>query len=134
LALINFTEQGVQNFADTRRRAEDFRARAKQAGVDVREIFWTMGQYDGALLLEAPDDESVTAVMLGLAALGNVRTRTLRAFDAAEMDNILARAGGATSKASSGGTSRGSSGASSGGSSAGNGGSRGSASTRRGRR
>ncbi|HZN68388.1 MAG TPA: GYD domain-containing protein [Tepidisphaeraceae bacterium] len=127
LALINFTEQGVQNFVDTRRRAEDFRARARQAGVNVREILWTMGQFDGALLLEAPDDETVTGVMLGLAALGNVRTRTLRAFDVGEIGNLLSLAGGGAAGRSAGGSSGGGSsgGSSSGGSSGGNGGSRG---------
>jgi uncharacterized protein with GYD domain len=132
LTLINFTEQGVQNFVDTRRRAEDFRARARQAGVNVREILWTMGQFDGALLLEAPDDETVTGVMLGLAALGNVRTRTLRAFDVGEMENLLSRAGGAAAGRAAGGSLGGgssaggsSAGGSSGGTSGGNGGSRG---------
>ena len=92
LALINFTEQGVQKFKDTRKRAGAFRAMAEKAGVTVREQLWTLGPYDGALVLEAEDDAAVTAVMLSLAAAGNVRTQTLRAFDEGEMDEVLGRA------------------------------------------
>ena len=96
VALVNFTEQGVQNFRDTRQRADNFRAMAKQAGVTVRDVLWTLGRYDGLLLLEAADEESVTALMLGLASLGNVRTETLRAFGAGEIDKILSRVPGGT--------------------------------------
>ncbi len=92
LVLINFTEQGVQKFRDTRKRATAFRTMAEKAGVRVREQLWTLGRYDGALVLEADDDAAVTKVMLSLASLGNVKTQTLRAFGEEEMDEILGRA------------------------------------------
>ncbi len=92
LVLINFTEQGVQKFRDTRKRAGAFRSMAEKAGVRVREQLWTLGPYDGALVLEAEDDAAVTAVMLSLAAAGNVKTQTLRAFDASEMEQVLSKA------------------------------------------
>ena len=93
LALINFTEQGVQKFRDTQKRAAAFRAMAEKAGVRVREQLWTLGRYDGVLVLEADDDAAVTSVMLNLASMGNVKTQTLRAFGEEEMDEILKRAG-----------------------------------------
>jgi uncharacterized protein with GYD domain len=106
VALVNFTEQGVQNFRDTRQRADNFRAMADQAGVTVRDVFWLLGRYDGLLLLDAPDEETVTALMLALASLGNVRTQTLRAYDSSEIGTILGRVPGGTGAArgSSGGT------------------------------
>jgi uncharacterized protein with GYD domain len=116
VGLVKFTEQGVQNFRDTRQRADNFRAMADQAGVTVRDVFWLLGRYDGLLLLEAPDEQTVTALMLALGSLGNVRTETLRAYDAAEIATILDRvpggAGGA--RGSTGGASGGSSGGPSG--------------------
>jgi uncharacterized protein with GYD domain len=45
-------------------------------------------------ILEAADDESATAFNLAISSLGNVRTTTMRAFDAAEMREIIAKAGG----------------------------------------
>jgi uncharacterized protein with GYD domain len=44
-------------------------------------------------VVEFPDDEAGVAAMLQVGALGNVRTTTIRAFDAEEMTGIIARAG-----------------------------------------
>jgi uncharacterized protein with GYD domain len=97
VALIRFTEQGAKNVRDTRQRAAAFRESAQAAGVTVREQYWTLGAYDGLLVLDAPDEASVTAAMVALGALGNVRTQTMRAFDDSEVGDIVGRsAGGAT--------------------------------------
>ena len=106
VSLISFTQQGAQNFQDTPRRAAAFRDAAKKSGVTVREVYWTLGAFDGLLVLDAPDEQTVTAVMLGLASLGNVRTQTLRAFDESEIGSILEKAprpGAATAQAGGGG-------------------------------
>jgi len=42
---------------------------------------------------EAPDDASMTALSLAIAAAGNVRTQTLRAFTKEEMGSVLAKLG-----------------------------------------
>ena len=95
LSLIRFTEQGAKNIQDTQKRASAFREAAKKAGATGREQFWTMGTYDGVLGLDAPDEQTATAVMAGLGALGNVRTQTMRAFDESEIGQVLGRSGGA---------------------------------------
>ena len=41
------------------------------------------------MVCEAPDEETATAALLHLGSLGNLRTRTARAYDAAEMQKIL---------------------------------------------
>jgi uncharacterized protein with GYD domain len=38
-----------------------------------------------------PDEETATSVLLAADMPGNIRTRTMRAFTASEMDKILAR-------------------------------------------
>ena len=91
LVLANFTEQGVKAVKDTTKRAEAFREKAKKAGVTVKEFYWTLGQYDCAIIAEAPDDATITATQLSVAGLGNVRTQTLRAFTASEMTQILGK-------------------------------------------
>ena len=70
VALIRFTEQGAKNIRDTQRRAGAFRDAAKQAGVTVREVYWTMGTYDGLLIFDAPDEQAATAVMIDLGDAG----------------------------------------------------------------
>jgi uncharacterized protein with GYD domain len=89
VTLLNFTHQGIMNVKDTTKRADAFKNAAKKAGCTVREIYWTQGQYDNVMIMDAPDDASATAVLMSLGKLGNVRTQTLRAFTAAELAPIL---------------------------------------------
>ena len=89
--LVSFTDQGIRNVKDTTKRAEAFRELAKKVGATVKDLYWTLGQYDVVTILEAPDAASVTALGLSVGALGNVRTQTLPAFSAAEMGTILSK-------------------------------------------
>ena len=89
IALLQWTEQGVRDVKDTTKRAAAATEAASKMGVKFTDLFWTLGNYDLAIVAEAPDDETMTALMLKLAALGNVKTQTLRAFRAKEMDAIL---------------------------------------------
>jgi len=98
IALLNFTEQGAGKIKDTRKRADSFRALAKKAGASVVEAYWTLGHYDGVLILNAPDDQTVARLLFQLASLGNVRTQTLRALNAAEMEPMIVGPGKPTSR------------------------------------
>jgi uncharacterized protein with GYD domain len=89
--LSNFTDQGLRAVKQTTKRAEAARAAAKEVGVNLREIFWTQGQYDVVAIVEAPDESALTAFGLSLAGAGNVRSQTLRAFTKDEMEKILAK-------------------------------------------
>jgi uncharacterized protein with GYD domain len=91
ITTIKYTQQGVKGIDETTKRAAALKTAAKKMGVKVTDIFWTMGEYDGLLILDAPNDETATTLLLHLAALGNVHTTTVRAFNAAEMDKILAK-------------------------------------------
>lgn len=89
VSLINWTEQGLKNVKQSTNRAKAFRDLADKMKVKVREIHWTMGRYDVVVVMETMDDRAVSRLMLGLAALGNVRTETLKAYSAEEMSQIL---------------------------------------------
>jgi len=91
IALLNFTPQGLQNVHESTHRATTFKAAAKKAGIKVRELYWTMGAFDGVIVFDAQTDEAATGMMLSLAALGNVRPQTLRTFDAAQFAAIAAK-------------------------------------------
>jgi len=93
VSLMNWTDQGIKEFRDTAKRAEAFTGLVKQHGGSVRAIYWTLGQYDLVAVTEAPDGETATAVALLLGSMGNVRTVTMRAFDAEEMARIIAKTG-----------------------------------------
>ena len=89
ITTVQFTEQGVKAVRDTCDRAAAFRAAARKMGVKVTGQYWTLGAFDGVLVCEAPDEATATAALLHLGSLGNLRTQTARAFDAAEMRKIL---------------------------------------------
>ncbi|MEV6653055.1 GYD domain-containing protein [Streptomyces sp. NPDC051219] len=94
VTLLNWTDQGIRGYKDTPQRAEAFAAAAQKLGAKVLSIYWTVGSYDLVAVVEAPDDETATAVLLQVGGLGNVRSTTLRAFGRQEMDRIIAKATG----------------------------------------
>jgi len=91
ISTITFTPEGIEGINETTKRAAAVKAAAKKMGVKITDIYWTLGDYDGVLIFEAPDDETAAALLLHLGAAGNVQTTTVRAFTAAEMDKILAK-------------------------------------------
>jgi len=93
VTLINWTEQGIQNFRDTAKRAAEFTSMVKKQGGKVRELLWTVGDHDIVAILDVPDDETLMALLLALGAKGNVRTTTMKAFSAQQMKDVIERAG-----------------------------------------
>lgn len=91
VCLCQFTDQGIRTVKDTTKRSEAAKALATKVGAKTTEVLWTLGAYDVVLICEAPDDETMTAFALSLASLGNVKTQTLRAYRAKEVDAILAK-------------------------------------------
>lgn len=91
LATVRFTGQGMAKYKETVKRAQKLRSALKKLGVEVRQIYWSMGRYDGFLIFSAADDEVASAAMLYVAAQGNVSLTTSRLFDEKEMARIVAR-------------------------------------------
>ena len=89
VSLVNWTERGIKTFPNTISRAEEFSQLVQGSGGKVRELLWTLGEYDVVHVSEFANDEKAVAAFLLLGSAGNVRTRTLRAFTAAEMQAIL---------------------------------------------
>jgi uncharacterized protein with GYD domain len=93
--LVNWTDQGIKNVRETVHRADkDVLEQLEQTyGTRVRQIYWTVGSHDLVTIVEAPDEESVSAMVLALGSQGNLRTTTLRAYDHEEMSSIIERLG-----------------------------------------
>jgi uncharacterized protein with GYD domain len=88
VSLVSFTEQGIRNVKDSPQRAKAFRDMCKQHGVSVREMLWTHGPYDMVVITEGPE-EALSAVLLSVARLGNVRTQSMRAMDQDAWQRVL---------------------------------------------
>lgn len=91
ITLYQFTDQGIKNFAGTVDRSKDATAAVEKMGGKLLSINWTIGPYDLVSIAQFPDDETATAFNLKLASAGNVRTTTMRAFEADEMTRIIGK-------------------------------------------
>src|SRR5687768_18606823 len=99
VSLCKWTEQGVQNARESTRRAEQAKAAVRKLGGKLTTILWTQGNYDLIAISDFPDEESAMAFLLTLGGQGNVRTETLRAYSAQDMERIFAKMGGAGAEA-----------------------------------
>lgn len=88
ISLLTFTDKGAAALKETTARAAEFRQSVKKSGITVEAQFWTTGSYDGVLVLSG-DDKKILRCLAHLAAQGNVRTETLRAYDASEIKEIV---------------------------------------------
>jgi uncharacterized protein with GYD domain len=64
-------------------------ALVEKVGSQVHELLWTVGEYDIVCVVDFPDDESLTASLLRVGALGNIGTTTMRVFNAEQMTGVL---------------------------------------------
>jgi len=88
IALLKFTDQGAKNIKKSTDRAHQFDKLAAKSGVKVEGQYWTLGRYDGVLILSAANEQKILHLLAALAALGNVRTETLQTFTDREFDSI----------------------------------------------
>ncbi len=90
IAVINFTDQGIRAVKESPMRLAGATKLAETLGVTVKQAYWTFGQYDMVVIFEGPE-EAIAALMYKVGSLGNVRSTSLRAFSAEEMQRIIAK-------------------------------------------
>lgn len=91
ITLLTFTEQGATNIQKSTKRAHSFDRLAEKTGVRIVAQYWTMGQYDGVLIVDAETEQQALHMLTELGAAGNVRTETMQAFIDKEFDAIIGR-------------------------------------------
>jgi uncharacterized protein with GYD domain len=74
---------------DSPNRFSSFKASVEKAGGKLIGGYFTLGEYDVVIIIEAPNDEAVMSLMLKLGSAGNARTKTLKAFTAEEGMKII---------------------------------------------
>jgi uncharacterized protein with GYD domain len=87
--LANWTDQGAIKVKDSPRRLDAAKKALKDVGGEFKLFFLTMGDYDIVAIYEAPDDAVAARFNLQLATMGNIRTRTLKAFPEAAYREII---------------------------------------------
>jgi len=86
---LSWTDQGIRAVKDVPKRAKQSREIAKKTGVTIKDVYLTSGETDLLVFLETPSGDNVAKFALALSALGNVRTRTSRAWTEDEMVKLI---------------------------------------------
>ncbi len=69
-------------------------AECERYGCRLRELFYSFGEYDGLVLVEAPDEATVAAVLIGAVAAGHLRAmKTTPLLTPAQATEAMRRAG-----------------------------------------
>jgi len=89
ISLLKFTEQGAKNIKKSTNRAHAFDKVAAKSGVKIEGQYWTLGRYDGVLIITADSEEKALRCLAELASQGNVRTETMQAFIDKGFDEIV---------------------------------------------
>lgn len=90
IALVDYTQQGIENIKDSPERVDDAKALAESLGGEFTEWYLTFGEHDGVAIVEFPDDETYAQFALAVARSGNATTETLKAFTEDEYRDVVA--------------------------------------------
>jgi uncharacterized protein with GYD domain len=89
MMLLNWTDQGIRSIKDSPKRSQAARDLAKKVGVEIKHLYLTSGDSDLVIFVDAPSGDNVAKFALAVSSLGNVRTRTARAWSAEEYQKIV---------------------------------------------
>jgi uncharacterized protein with GYD domain len=87
---LNFTDQGIRGIKEAPKRMQAARDLAKKVGVEIKQIYLTSGDADLLVMVETPTGDNVAKFALALGSLGNVHTRTARAWTGEEFLKLVA--------------------------------------------
>ena len=88
VVLGKWTDQGIRNIKDVSERAKKAHSMVEKAGGKI-QLYYTLGEYDFAGVVEVPSDEDVMKILLCLGSMGNIRTKTMKAWTEAEFTKAL---------------------------------------------
>jgi uncharacterized protein with GYD domain len=89
ISLIKYTQKGIENIKESPNRYDAFKQLCESLGATVEGIYLTMGRYDLLVIVDAPNSETVTKIVLATASKGAVSTETLQAFTEEEYRRII---------------------------------------------
>ena len=91
ILLIKMTEQGIKDVKNAPKRIEMAAQGLEAMGGRLVSVYAVMGEYDYVAIGEVPSDEAAMQFLLGLGALGNARTTTLKAFTKDQFAEIVGK-------------------------------------------
>ncbi len=86
---LSWTDQGIRSVKEWPRRGKAARDLAGKFGVDIKQVYVTSGETDVLAIVESANGDNVAKFVVAVAALGNVRTRTARAWTESEFEKLI---------------------------------------------
>ena len=86
---LGWTDQGIRAIKDAPKRSQAAKELAKKLDVEIKQIYLTSGDDDLLVIVDTPNGDNVAKLALALGSLGNVRTRTVRAWPEAEFHKLI---------------------------------------------
>jgi uncharacterized protein with GYD domain len=86
---LNWTDQGIRGIKDAPKRVQGARDLAKKVGVEIKHVYLTNGDSDLVVFVDTPNGDNVAKFALALGSMGNVRTRTARAWSQEEYLKLI---------------------------------------------
>ena len=68
VALVSWTQKGIQEFRDSPSRVEKAKAAIAAAGGEMKSFYLTLGRYDMIAVFEAPDDAAYATPRPGVTS------------------------------------------------------------------
>ncbi|MFQ3662886.1 MAG: GYD domain-containing protein [Chloroflexaceae bacterium] len=91
ISLMKLTDEGIRNIKEAPQRVANAVKTLEAMGGKLIGMYSVMGDYDYVGIAEIPNDEVAVTFLLGLGAIGTVRTTTLKAFNMQEFAAILGK-------------------------------------------
>ena len=89
IALLKWTQQGIQNVKQSPSRLDAARKGFEAAGAKMKDFYMVTGPYDMVAIVEAPDDVALAKAILGSTSQGSITSETCRAFTEDEYRQII---------------------------------------------
>ncbi|MCK5588453.1 MAG: GYD domain-containing protein [Candidatus Lokiarchaeota archaeon] len=89
IILGKYTKEGITKIKDSPIRYDAAKKIATSVGGEIKNLYYTMGQYDFLSAIEAPNNEAMMQILLAIGSGGAVSTETLVAIPAEKGAEII---------------------------------------------
>lgn len=88
IALMRLTDEGIKTVKTTTQVIDKAQKVLEDKGGKMTACYLTMGEVDYVAVFEAPTDDVAMSFVLSLGATGNVRTTTMKAIKAQQVEQL----------------------------------------------
>ena len=89
IVMMKLTDHGAESIGEATKVINEANKTLHEKGGKLKDFYLTMGDVDYIAICEAPRDDIILAFAAKLASTGVVRTTTLKAFTAEQVQQIV---------------------------------------------